>query len=358
MSEDNRPRRVTTAQRSLIDIPGLSKRDLEALEAIDITSLEQLAALARQQDVREHLADYLEHESVDILRTIGERAGGGPPESFGGRAGATPQEPPLTFGALPPTPVMRAVSMSLPIGPSAVVPLPSSVNLIANMPPVRDQGSRGSCVAFALSALHEYAVRANPQDYSERHLYFGAKQIDGAPSMCGTWQRVATGILASKGQCRELTWGYNPTAACNDHGVPPSAADSDAAGHRLACRALNPIDVVGIKGELAARNPVTISIPVFNSWVGSQATKGTGRITMRVGQEPEAGGHAMLLVGYQDDPPRSSPTPGGGWFIVRNSWGPTRWGSACPYGAGYGTIPYAYIAQLNWEAYTLSANQG
>jgi C1A family cysteine protease len=66
---------------------------------------------------------------------------------------------------------------------------------------------------------------------------------------------------------------------------------------------------------------------------------------MRIGNEEANNGHAVLLVGYQD----SRDTPGGGYFIVRNSWG-TGWGQSCPYGPGYGTIPYQYIANDAWEA--------
>ena len=53
------------------------------------------------------------------------------------------------------------------------------------------------------------------------------------------------------------------------------------------------------------------------------------------------GGHAIAIVGYLAS----------GRFIVRNSWG-TTWGSECPYGAGYGTIPYQYIINDAWEAVT------
>ena len=60
-----------------------------------------------------------------------------------------------------------------------------------------------------------------------------------------------------------------------------------------------------------------------------------------------SGGNAMCFIGYQDD----SSSPGGGFFILRNSWG-TGWGSACPYGAGNGTVPYQYIANDGWEAVT------
>ena len=103
------------------------------------------------------------------------------------------------------------------------------------------------------------------------------------------------------------------------------------------------------KKELARQRPVTLSIPVYNSWYSSAETRRSGRITMRLGPGDVAdGGHAVILVGYQD----SADAPGGGYFIVRNSWGTTNWGYQCPYGAGYGTIPYQYITNDAWEAYS------
>jgi hypothetical protein len=73
----------------------------------------------------------------------------------------------------------------------------------------------------------------------------------------------------------------------------------------------------------------------------------SGQITMPLPGENMVGGHAMVLVGYQDD----DSVPGGGFFILRNSWGKL-WGVNCKYGAGYGTIPYKYISKYCWEAYT------
>ena len=92
---------------------------------------------------------------------------------------------------------------------------------------------------------------------------------------------------------------------------------------------------------------VTLSIPVYNSWYQSAETRRSGRITMRIGNEQAAGGHAVCLVGYQD----TASSPGGGYFIVRNSWD-TTWAYQSPYGGGYGTIPYQYIANDGWEAIT------
>ena len=46
------------------------------------------------------------------------------------------------------------------------------------------------------------------------------------------------------------------------------------------------------------------------------------------------GGHAIVLVGYDDNDDRYG---GDGSFIIRNSWG-TSWGNE-----GYGRLPYDYV---------------
>ena len=96
---------------------------------------------------------------------------------------------------------------------------------------------------------------------------------------------------------------------------------------------------------MSRQRPVTLSIPVYDSWYLSAETRRSGRITMRVGNEVSEGGHAVLLVGYQD-----SRAAGGGYFIVRNSWG--RAGRTPRRTGGYGTIPYQYIANEASEAFT------
>ena len=110
---------------------------------------------------------------------------------------------------------------------------------------------------------------------------------------------------------------------------------------------MSPRSVASYKNHMSLQRPVTLSIPVYNSWYLSAETRRSGRITMRVGREVAEGGHAVCLVGYQD----SASSPGGGYFIVRNSWG-TGWAYASPYGPGYGTIPYQYIANEASEAFT------
>jgi hypothetical protein len=265
---------------------------------------------------------------------------------------SSPSPKNLGLGVRAPTPEMMAAAEASAVEFDAgeAVELPSSVNLISYFAAVRNQGPRGTCVSFALTALHEYIVRRGGivRDYSEQHLYYEIKLIDGASGSCGTLQAKGVPVLLVRGQCRESVWPYRNALPCNNHGPVPAAARADGLLNRLRTLPVPPRNVLAFKTQLSLQRPVTLSFPVYNSWYQSASTRQTGRITMRIGNEPAIGGHAVCLVGYVDTPS----SPGGGYFIVRNSWGTANFGSTNPFGAGYGTIPYQYITNDGWEAYT------
>jgi hypothetical protein len=257
----------------------------------------------------------------------------------------------LHLGALPPTAEMLAAAERTAADARDVeaARLPPSVDLRPFLPPIRSQASRGTCVAFTLTALNEYAHRRRgvTVDLSEQHLYYETKRIDGSPDGCGTWQAKAVLPLGSRGQCAEPVWPYDVNPPCNNHGARPAGARPDGLRHTLTAFPVATRSVAAYKAEMARQLPVTLSIPVYDSWYRSAATRQSGRITMRIGNETETGGHAVCLVGYQD----AADSPGGGYFVVRNSWG-TGWAYQSPYGAGYGTIPYRYITNDAWEAFS------
>jgi hypothetical protein len=242
------------------------------------------------------------------------------------------------------------------LAPSITVsaPPPANVNLIADLPAIRNQAERGTCVAHAgLAAFEHYlTVRGAYQDLSEQFLYWNCKRNDGIPNEEGTWLEIAIPLLRREGCCTEGRWPYNPTPVPGNEGQgpPPSGAQLEALSFRVpSYKQLAPTYVPDIKNELAAGRCVAFSIPVFNSWLYSKWVAYSGDITMPVPGEVRVGGHAMCLVGYVDLP---NPGLGGGRFILRNSWG-LNWGINSPYGAGYGTIPYAYIAKMGAEAYSI-----
>lgn len=230
---------------------------------------------------------------------------------------------------------------------SKAAELPRSVSLVRNLPPIRDQRHRGTCVAFAtLSALETPA-----DDFSEQFVYALCKQRDGVPDVEGTWLGTAYPILRDVGVCFEKTWPYvtEPIAGNEGQNPPPAAAMHEASSHRRSFISLTPTDVQELKAALAAGFVISFSIPAYASWARNREVFRSGRIVMPLRGEQTPFGHAMALVGYQDE----AFEPGGGRFLLRNSWG-KKWGEKCPFGAGYGTIPYQFIANDCREAYCFS----
>jgi hypothetical protein len=323
------------------------------LASLGIEDAEQLVAIAAIPDAREELGSALGLRRGELEELIRRAEGVLPRERAVLVSTAAPRD--LGLGVLPPDAetlaALDAAAAELPEAMEAVA-LPGSVNLISFMQAIRNQRSRGTCVSFALTALNEYVLRRRgvTRDLSEQHLYYEIKLIDGSPAGCGTWQAKAVNALRTRGECREQVWPYNPNLPCNNHGPLPAKARPDGLNYRLSTVEVPARNVLAYKTHLSRQRPVTLSIPVYNSWYQSAETRRSGRITMRVGGEAQAGGHAVCLVGYQD----SETSPGGGYFIVRNSWG-TTWAYQSPYGAGYGTIPYRYITDEAWEAFTAEA---
>jgi C1A family cysteine protease len=231
---------------------------------------------------------------------------------------------------------------------------PASVDLVSQMPTIRNQAQRGTCVAFAALAAYEHALGTSGamQDLSEQFLYWNCKRSDGSSSQEGTWLGVAFPLLQRDGCCPEGIWPYVPTPIAGNEGQapPPGGAQLQALTFRMSgFQQLSATSVADIKARLAAGRCVSFSIPVFNSWYRSPNVAYSGDITNPIPGEVRVGGHAMCLVGYIDSPQDTA--IGGGRFILRNSWD-TTWGLASPHGAGYGTIPYSYIARLATEAFS------
>lgn len=216
--------------------------------------------------------------------------------------------------------------------------------------PIKNQGNRGTCVAFSLTSTNEYyqlKLKNGRYDLSEQHLYYESKQIDGNIN-CGTTLADAIKVISLQGQCREQFWAYRPTTDCNDHGTKPILADSDSYPYRAACLELNSHDIEIFKAAIISGGFISFSIPVYDSWLHSNEVNRTGRITLPLPTETHSGGHAMTIVGFQND----TTFPGGGFFLLRNSWG-LSWAKDSPYAQGFGIIPYEYIKEKCWEAFTL-----
>jgi hypothetical protein len=330
----------------LHQVGGLEDDLRKALSELGIHDAEQLVGLANVEGARNLLAEDLDVSNQDLDRLVQDAKRVVPSVIL-----QDIDEPvPLLFGfgAVEPTPPMKARADQLvPASGADVANLPSSVSLVSQMSDIRNQAHRSTCVAFTATAINEYIQRlqGTEVDLSEQHLYYECKVLDGNDQP-GTWIATAAQVLAGEGECLESTWAYNPGGPDTRQGPPPPNAAAEALNYRLQLEQLPRNSVITIKARLADRRPVGISFPVYSSWAQSPETWRTGRITMRLGNEPPIGGHAVCLVGYQDD----SSSPGGGYFILRNHWS-TAWAAQSPYGAGYGIIPYQYITNDCWEAF-------
>jgi hypothetical protein len=239
-------------------------------------------------------------------------------------------------------------------------PLPPAVSLIARFPPVGDQGQRATCVAFTLVAMYQ-CLSGDMTDLSEQFLFWLCKEHDHLKhDPRGTRADIGAAVLRDIGLCAETVWPYNAHPAADEQNVgqgpPPNEAmaHTDAQRRRISGYTLfeHPHDLGTLKASLAAAHPVLIGISYQTHWSRSRQATLLGRIRPALPGEPDVGDHAMCLVGYRDDPS----APGGGYFIVRNSWGPG-WASENPDGPGYAHIPYAVLRTHTQVALVLDGVQ-
>lgn len=217
-------------------------------------------------------------------------------------------------------------------------PLPHSVDLVSElMPPVYDQGDLGSCVANATAAAMVYehakqkaaagqshATYDRAKTMSRLFLYYGARALEGSTdSDSGCMIRDAMKVAYNQGAPVETSFPYDVTKFAE---APPHRTYLSARNHKITgYRAVQPQDIYSIKKALADGLTVVIGISVYESFYQGDST---GVIPLPSTHEQLLGGHAILLVGYDD----STNT-----FKFRNSWG-AGWGHT-----GYGYLPYSYV---------------
>lgn len=212
---------------------------------------------------------------------------------------------------------------------AAVASRPPSRNLADKMPPVYDQGQVGSCVGNSTAAAFEYNLtREGGGGWTPSRLfvYWNARRLEGTTdSDSGAQIRDGVRGVALWGAPKETDWPYDPDACT----VKPNAhafleAKRNVASSYLAVRQ----SVDAIATTVAGGEPVVFGFSVYD-YFESDEMASTGVLKMPLRSEQMLGGHAVLIVGY-DDVART--------FSVRNSWGAS-WGKA-----GYFDMPYSYAA--------------
>lgn len=209
--------------------------------------------------------------------------------------------------------------------------LPLAVDLRPGCSPVEDQGDIGSCTAQAGVGLMEYFDRlpdGKHVDLSRLALYFWERQAMGTfEADTGASLRTCMKQLA-KGVCAETLWPYEPAKFAE---TPSQAAEDDRPNHAVTdYYRISPMrQLYEIKAALAQGLPVLCGIMLHESAVSEAAAK-TGALPLPLLGDAAIGGHAVLIVGYDD----LTDT-----LTFRNSWGEA-WGDK-----GYGTLPQRYASK-------------
>lgn len=211
--------------------------------------------------------------------------------------------------------------------------LPVTLDLRANMPPIYDQGSLGSCTAQAVAACmyfdQQTSNRETVVDPSKLFIYWNSRLPIGTINE-DSGASLSDAILSTViyGACNEGLWPYiigrfreRPSLECYQDAY--NCIDTDGCQQAEVNQ-----NVLEIKSVLASNICMVFGIDVYSSFMSGQ-TASTGVVPMpNTSVEDYYGGHAMVLCGYNDYTQM---------FLFRNSWG-VDWGMD-----GYGWIPYAYV---------------
>lgn len=221
--------------------------------------------------------------------------------------------------------------------------LPRHVDLRPEMPPVLDQGGLGSCASNAASNCLRYLLRkqGKPEFQPSRlYIYWNTRvNIAKAPAAedTGVCIRDVCKALTKYHACDETVWPYIESK----FSVAPSLeAYKNADTHGQLSYASVPQNLDQIKQVLSSGFPIILGINIYASFETMVVAK-TGIVPVPKADEPCYGGHAIILVGYNDSK---------SVFMAMNSWG-VGWGQT-----GFFEIPYRYVTdrKLAYDFWALS----
>lgn len=240
--------------------------------------------------------------------------------------------------------------------------LSNSVNIIQNneLPKCQvpyDQGCLGSCTANAISFAYVFdEIKQNNNCKiipSRLFIYYNERNIenntdtDSGARLCDSAK-----ILNEIGVCDENIWSYD----CSKFAVqPPEQCYIEAAKFKtmkftnINIPKNHSLLLTTLKCALSNNNPIVFGFTVYDSFE-SKLTEETGIMHLPLINESVLGGHAVVLVGYDDDFIWDANCGMKGVFMVRNSWG-TEWGRPPTFEIdfdkslprGYFLMPYEFV---------------
>ena len=254
----------------------------------------------------------------------------------------------------------------------------ASVDLRPQMPPVRNQGQRGTCAMFATAGHMDYLngvkaglpiKSASPQQMNWLYnvtikaktepealwsdqgtistMFYPVLRLEGNREVSPD----APYVPPQQGYIAEADAPYNadqedqsPTsdfAQMAKFNLGDATAGKIIAGQRVTAqgayyfRVKN--DAESFEAALQGGNPIQLGYPVYSKdWYDLDDPH---IAEFDEDTKENEGYHAVLVVGYQ----RDGSAPGGGWFVVRNSWGPD-----------WGENGYCYVSYEMTKKYALN----
>ncbi len=225
---------------------------------------------------------------------------------------------------------------------SANAPMPAAVDLEPYCPERSNQGRQGSCVGWASTyaartILQAQATGVNPNStifspsfvYNQIHL----ENCQGSYMLDALKTLQAGSVTLQEFPYNDQDCDRQPNSALKER-----ATQNRITGFNRLTEGGEDygIDIQGIKQNLAQGAPVVIGAMVTESF---QYMRGNRCWKPESGDRP-LGGHAMCVVGYDDNKE-------GGAFKIMNSWGKD-WGDR-----GFGWVRYREFKGFCKEAYGL-----
>ena len=242
------------------------------------------------------------------------------------------------------------VTETAPLVTRSVTSVPKSFSLKAYAPTPGNQGRQPSCVGWASgygartianaikNGWKNNTTKINQNTFSPAFVYNLIKFKGDDNCQRGSYIADAMKLMNTYGILQLKDFSYtqsNCKTKPSSYGYQKAKEHTILTYERLA-KWDNPYNLVGkVKKAIANQNPVVIGMQIYSSfyrpvggvWAGPNGTK-------------RLGGHAMVVVGYDD-------YKNGGSFEILNSWG-TAWGNR-----GYIWVKYDDFKNYTKTAYVL-----
>lgn len=244
------------------------------------------------------------------------------------------------------TPTEQLQGIPMAATPFAGDNLPRSVDMADRMPPAGNQGKQSSCVAWAVG----YACKSYQEKYEENSSYWNSGAINNnavfSPAFIynqinngvdgGSLFVDALNVLSQQGAVKWADMPYNERDYLTR---PNNDIKTKAKKYKIDFwRRVNFADIKEVKAQLNAGFPVIIGAMIDQGFVNNGRNNSGQDFVWTSASGERLGGHAMLVVGYDDNKNA---------FKILNSWG-QHWGNR-----GYCWISYSFFPNTVREAYVM-----